>query len=91
MDLCRTDLPSCILLQSVNFFMEKGIKQYTTGGRYVYIYCNDQGRSVSINAISEENGLNSSLHIKTSQNSWKTLPNRGRSFTFFCDSLSKAI
>lgn len=60
-DLCWTEFPSCTILQSVNLFMEKGIQQYTTGGRYVYIYCNDQGRSVLLNAISEENGLKSTL------------------------------
>lgn len=67
-DLCRAELhalyrTSCTLLQSVNFFMEKDIQQYTTDGGYVYIYCNDQRRSVLINAINEENGLKSTLYF----------------------------
>lgn len=61
MDLSRAELPSCTISQSVNFFMDKDIQQHTTDSRYVCINCNDQGSSVLINAISEENGLISAL------------------------------
>lgn len=34
-------------LQSVNFFVDKGIQQHITDGTYVYITCNDQGSSAN--------------------------------------------
>lgn len=43
--------------------MDKDIQQHTTDSRYVCINCNDQGSSVLINAISEENELISALFI----------------------------
>lgn len=57
LDLCSPELPFCTILQLGNLFMDKGIKQHITDGRYVHTNCNDQESSVLINAISEAYGL----------------------------------